>query len=60
MWSFVENLCDQDPFKRLTAEMALDWMEVKASQEDVDLSLAPLDEEWERKMNTSNLWSVSL
>lgn len=62
MWSFVENLLDEDPLKRLTAQEALSWMEVKAQQEHVDTSLAPLQEEWEWKWPHDDecLWSVSL
>ncbi|KAH0828069.1 kinase-like domain-containing protein [Lanmaoa asiatica] len=62
MWSFVENLWGQDPSKRLTAQMALGWMEVKAYQEGVDSSLAPFDEEWEWKgpHDGKCLWSLSL
>ncbi|KAG9316824.1 kinase-like domain-containing protein [Chiua virens] len=30
MWTFVENLWDSDPSKRLTAQMALSWMEFQA------------------------------
>ena len=59
MWSFVENLWGPDPRKRLTARMALNWMETKADQEGVDSSLA---EDWERKgpLDDKCLWSVSL
>lgn len=61
MWSFVDNLWGPQPLKRLTAQMALDWMETKAHQEGVDSSLAPLDEEWEWKgpHDDKCLWSVS-
>ena len=61
MWSFVENLWGPDPLKRLTAEMALGWMETKSHQEGVDTSLAPLEEEWEWKgpHDDGCLWSVS-
>lgn len=62
MWSFAENLWDPDPSKRLTAEMALGWMETKAQQEGVDTGLAPPEEEWEWKgpHDDKCLWSVSL
>ena len=61
MWSFVENLWGPGPLKRLTAEMALGWMETKSHQEGVDTSLAPLEEEWEWKgpHDDGCLWSVS-
>lgn len=62
MWSFVENLWGPDPSWRLTAQMALDWMEARAYQERVGTSLAPFEEEWEwRGPHDSDkcLWSVS-
>ena len=64
MWSFVESLCDPKPPKRLTAEMALDWMRVKACNEGVNSNLGPLcdsEEEWEWKSqpDDESLWSVS-
>ncbi|KAI9571669.1 kinase-like domain-containing protein [Boletus coccyginus] len=62
MWSFVENLWSHEPSKRLTAQMALDWMETKAYQEGVDSSLASLEEEWEWKgpHDDECLWSIFL
>lgn len=63
MWSFVENLWGPEPSKRLTAEMAVGWMETKARQEGVDAGLAPLEEEWGWKGphdDENGLWSVSV
>jgi len=60
MWSFVQNLCGKDPSKRLTAEMAVSWMEEKARQEGTDANPAPFAEEWEWRGPSSDrcLWSV--
>ncbi|KIJ68018.1 hypothetical protein HYDPIDRAFT_25467 [Hydnomerulius pinastri MD-312] len=48
MWSFIENLWGPEPFKRLTAERALAWMEHKAALEGIDTSLAAIEKDWER------------
>ena len=60
MWSFVENLWDPRPSKRLTAEMALDWMKSKASHEGVDSHVGKEEWEWRRQSDDKSSWSVSL
>ncbi|KAH7888969.1 kinase-like domain-containing protein [Phlebopus sp. FC_14] len=47
MWSFIEMLWDQDPSTRRTTEVALAWMEHKATLEKLDTSRPAFDQDWD-------------